>query len=557
MVYAVVTGLTLVSLAAIISRQVEGSEKRKNLFTFLLIFNWPVIYAIERGNILLFVYVLMLGFVFFHDSEDKVISEISCICLALAASIKMYPAVFGILLIFAKKYKQAIRTVIYHWVDGFKVWINNIIKFSEKHSVTDNFSGVTSLKVSFYVLMGKVFGRFGFKGITDKFFAALIIIAIVAAVLFLKQKHLKFIALFLLVDALPGAGGGYTFVFLTIPLIYLINMDKVRKFDYLYVLVILSEFMPHAIPLKFVKGYTSINYGIEGLAVMALFLLLMCDLVYYLATIIIPKIKKSHAPKSVAAVMVAVLAISVFGGLMSTPVRADVTEDFTPVQMVFETTKYTIRRTPDELIPAGFSRGEVKYCNVDLPALVRGIGPGGAYGYVYVLDCDNGSGYQFYTFDVEKETLDEFVSFEIDGIPYTVIKANPQSFAPNMVSYDTNVTLINGKKVVGAVYIGDNLENINTQQLICLIGPNDEVGYYSFTALDGQVVSVQLYGQSLTYPTPCPATIGNHTLARKLQYSAEKVTVICMIALFVPIIFIALAVSYVQYKNLNKKASNK
>lgn len=569
MVYMVSTAFVLAALAMLFSFIVEGNHKKKTLLTFIFLFNWPVIFTIERGNIFLLVFLLVMIFVFFYDSDNKVISELSCICLAVAAGLKLYPALFGIFLVLSKKYKQAIRTVIYgiaafvlpfgayHWVEGFKVWVKNIIRFSNKHSVADNYSGITSVKTIIYFMMDKLFGKHGFTGAVDKIFSALIIIALVAAILLLKEKYQKFIALFVLVDALPGAGGGYTFMFLLIPLVYIVNTKKIRPYDYLYVLVILSELMPYPIPLRFVKGYTSVNYGIEGLAVLVIFILIMCDLVYMLVKKFAPKMKKIKTPKVAATILIAVLAIGVFGGLMESPVRADVAEDFTPVQMMFDDGKYTVRRTPDELIPEGFTRGEVMYYRTTIPALVRPIGSGARFGYIYVLDLDNGNGYDFYVFDIEKEVLKSYTSFTFDGVTYTVIDANLQSFSSNMVGYDTNVTLINGKKHAGAVYRGKDPIDVNLKQLICLVGPDNEVGYYTFTAVDGNVASVHLYGTVELYPTPCPSNIGNHTLARKLQYSAEKLTVICMAALFIPTILIVLGISFGQYKVGKKKGSNK
>ena len=91
----------------------EKMRRLSDLFAFLTIFSYPLIYCLERGNIVAAAVALTVVFVFYRNSESKVLREISYICLALAAGLKLYPALFGLLLLFDKKYKQAVRLIIY------------------------------------------------------------------------------------------------------------------------------------------------------------------------------------------------------------------------------------------------------------------------------------------------------------------------------------------------------------------------------------------------------------------------------------------------------------
>ena len=95
------------------TREDKTSRRLAELFAFLSIFSYPLVYCLERGNIVAASVALSVVFVFFRNSENKVIRELSLICLALAAGLKLYPAIFGVLLLFDKKYKQAIRLVVY------------------------------------------------------------------------------------------------------------------------------------------------------------------------------------------------------------------------------------------------------------------------------------------------------------------------------------------------------------------------------------------------------------------------------------------------------------
>lgn len=84
-----------------------------SVLTFLTIVSYPVMYCLERGNIIILSMILTMFFVFFRDSNNILIRELSYISLAAAAGIKIYPAIFGVLLLFDKKYKDALRLILY------------------------------------------------------------------------------------------------------------------------------------------------------------------------------------------------------------------------------------------------------------------------------------------------------------------------------------------------------------------------------------------------------------------------------------------------------------
>lgn len=84
-----------------------------SVLAFVLTFSYPAVYCVERGNILLFAFLCTAAFVFFRDSDNAVLREISYIALAFAAAVKIYPALFGILLLCGKKYMEAARTALY------------------------------------------------------------------------------------------------------------------------------------------------------------------------------------------------------------------------------------------------------------------------------------------------------------------------------------------------------------------------------------------------------------------------------------------------------------
>ena len=82
-------------------------ESNINFFTlFSILLSYPFIYLYERGNIVILTMTLSLIFVLHYDSSDTVKRYCAFCALAVAASIKIYPAIFGILLFKKQKLKD-------------------------------------------------------------------------------------------------------------------------------------------------------------------------------------------------------------------------------------------------------------------------------------------------------------------------------------------------------------------------------------------------------------------------------------------------------------------
>lgn len=103
----------MVILALLCAANFKGAPTYKKAFGLFSIINYPVLYMVERGNILIYTVLATAVFVFYYDSESKVKREIALIALAFAFSLKIYPAILGAVLLVDKRYKDAIRCAIY------------------------------------------------------------------------------------------------------------------------------------------------------------------------------------------------------------------------------------------------------------------------------------------------------------------------------------------------------------------------------------------------------------------------------------------------------------
>lgn len=95
-------------------RLTEGYSGKSLLLAVVMLLSVPFGFsAIERGNSVFIVCTLLLLALIFRDSEKKWVRELALILIAIAANIKLYPAILGLLYLKEKRYKEAFRLVIY------------------------------------------------------------------------------------------------------------------------------------------------------------------------------------------------------------------------------------------------------------------------------------------------------------------------------------------------------------------------------------------------------------------------------------------------------------
>ncbi len=105
--------IPVVLLVLLCAGNLKKATLPKKIFGFFAIFNYPVLYMLERGNILIYCLLATAAFVFYYDSESKVKRELALLALAFAFSLKIYPAILGVVLLVDKRYKDAVRCAVY------------------------------------------------------------------------------------------------------------------------------------------------------------------------------------------------------------------------------------------------------------------------------------------------------------------------------------------------------------------------------------------------------------------------------------------------------------
>ena len=279
-----------------------GNSKYKGKYALVLIFitSSPFIFLIERGNTVIITIVFLFIYVLYYNSEKKWLREIALICLACAAAMKLYPALFGLLLLSDKKYKKAVRAVIYGvllFVVPF-LFMGGLGQIPQmlKNSLTLNnntLSGATGFGYGFKVNVTSSIGCI-FDWIFAKSYSSYIKMAvyfIVALLLFgslyIKTDWKRVAAISLVVILMPDFSFIYNVIYLLIPLVLFIKEVRGKKLTFwntVYALCFVGAFapLPYGDIFRSIGGYNNMNWGtlISSLSLIALALLLTGEGVY-------------------------------------------------------------------------------------------------------------------------------------------------------------------------------------------------------------------------------------------------------------------------------------
>lgn len=183
--------------------------------------------AIERGNSVIIVLALLMAAMWLRDRDSKVAREVALILIAVAAGFKAYPALFGLLYIVEKRWKEAIRLIIYGvlfffvpfafcggW-DGFMQFVRVISQVQ-----TDSYMSYTSITSTVALLAEETnIGFFAWEHTAT--LATAIFLAVNAAALFSGKLSAweKAMIVCCMVVLGPAWSGTYTCIYFAVPMV--------------------------------------------------------------------------------------------------------------------------------------------------------------------------------------------------------------------------------------------------------------------------------------------------------------------------------------------------
>ncbi|MDE6592339.1 MAG: glycosyltransferase 87 family protein [Oscillospiraceae bacterium] len=233
----------------------KGSRPVKFFTTFFLLFSAIFMFTVERGNIVILGFLLSLFFICNYNNDNKVIREISFIMLAIAAGIRVAPALLGVVLLFEKRWKEAARLVVYGLIffiipffivqpwgssnltDTLRLFIENMKSNDEAYKSLPYSCGFSSMFAPWIyndLLLSKIERSISF------------IMSAVILISYPRQecKWKKLMALILVMIMLPQHSLRYNLIFLLPVIVMFLDEEKHRSVDVLYFLLFLSMLCP-------------------------------------------------------------------------------------------------------------------------------------------------------------------------------------------------------------------------------------------------------------------------------------------------------------------------
>ena len=143
--------VALYVLYVLFSKIIKEKGVRKELmFLFAVLLAYPFLFALERGNSIIMALVFCLFFLLGYRSENKYVRYASYIALGCAAGIKLYPVIFGLLILRERQHREfaicaaivaALMFIPFIFTDG-----NPLMLFDNVFSYSSTVLGVTNIE---------------------------------------------------------------------------------------------------------------------------------------------------------------------------------------------------------------------------------------------------------------------------------------------------------------------------------------------------------------------------------------------------------------------------
>lgn len=247
------------------------SDAVMHLTYVAFLFTAPFLYAFTRGNYIFFALLFsIIFFVYYKDDRDWV-RELAYVSLAVSVGIKLYPAVFALILIKERKWGEFFRVVLYcvclvvlpffafegGFVANVKAFIYNLNQFSSHPYLFYDYGGLFTNFYSYGVSIQN-FVRIVYCKITGIsmldvgnavnmvgvgcVFAVVALLVFSAMVTDCKWKHVC--AMSLVQVVFPDPSYIYSMIFLFIPIVMFI-VDKNKKgSDFVYLILFVLMLSP-------------------------------------------------------------------------------------------------------------------------------------------------------------------------------------------------------------------------------------------------------------------------------------------------------------------------
>ena len=253
---------------------VDGFSNKKKIFIGIaLLFTFPFVFCFERGNIIFVTVALILVFINKYSSTDKINQLIAFLSLAIAAGIKIYPALFGILLIRDRKWSEAIKAIIIGVIVFFipfiffdkdnrslMLLISNILN---TNTLMQSLGFGLKLNISNVISVLSLYVNHDFQSLSKILRVAIVFFNIGLVVFDRKMEEWKVSALLsLLIILLPDFSYTYTLLYLFIPIVLFLQKDEYSNFDVWFSIILILPISIVPISNQF-EAFSEVNIDVS------------------------------------------------------------------------------------------------------------------------------------------------------------------------------------------------------------------------------------------------------------------------------------------------------
>ena len=272
--YTIVTALTcMLILAAVQSlfrkyRKGGFSQTEPLMLTLCLLCSGIMIFAIERGNSVLNTLAMLLLAFALRDSKRAWQREIALLLIAAAAGFKIYPCIFGLLYVFEKRYREALRLLLYGLLIFFVpfLWFSGLEGFNRflqnqreiQSSVrSDYFTSIPSIASYLAAEFGWDAGVVLPAG---KAVAAVFAVLLAAGIWLQKKLWLRVMLMVSLFTLVPGWSAEYMGIYMMLPFILFYCDAEAGRWQALYAALFAGVFilLPFGAPFA---THTSLSWN--------------------------------------------------------------------------------------------------------------------------------------------------------------------------------------------------------------------------------------------------------------------------------------------------------
>jgi len=247
MIFIILMGISIYLFLMVcrkaLSEMLEETETK--LFLLVMLLSFPLLIALQNGNSIIYTITFLILFLLGYRSENKWIRYCSYVCIGIVAGMKLSPAVFALLILRERRYKEFVLCGLIICVIAFAPIVftdGTIAVMIENLFVMDREMGgsVNNIPKLFYFL-AKDLNMPVLDTVGAIITEIVTLLTIIIMVIDTKMKHWKVITLAAMCIITGfGVGTPYLYMYVIVAILFFLREEKEATRENLFYLVLLA-----------------------------------------------------------------------------------------------------------------------------------------------------------------------------------------------------------------------------------------------------------------------------------------------------------------------------